>query len=218
MALLRVDSSIRHDGSVSRELTGVVEQAWRAAGPDAPVVHRDLAAGPELLSAWPRLALAGMRPGPPAERECVASALADEVLAADALTIGAPMYNFGVPAVVKAWIDLLITDPRFDPRTTPAGSALAGVPVVLVVACGGCYRPGSPREGWDHATPYLERILADLFGADVTTVVAELTAPAYDPSLAELRPLAERSHAVAVARAAAAGAAIRRRAAGVRTA
>lgn len=218
MALLRVDSSIRHEGSVSRELTGVVERAWQAAAPDGAVVHRDLAAAPQLHASWPRLARAAMGLASPIESGSVATALADEVLAADAVTVGAPMYNFGVPAVVKEWIDLLIIDPRFDPRTTPAGRALAGVPVVLVVACGGGYRPGSPREGWDHATPYLRRIFADLFGADVTTVVAELTATAYDPALAELRPLAERSHAEAMARAAVAGAAARRRTAGLRTA
>jgi FMN-dependent NADH-azoreductase len=218
MALLRVDASIRHDGSVSRELTGVVERAWRAVAPGGAVVGRDLAAAPQLGASWPRLARAAMGIGSPPTSGSVATALADEVLAADAVTVGAPMYNFGVPAVVKAWIDLLITDPRFDPRTTPVGSALAGVPVVLVVACGGGYRPGSPREGWDHATPYLRRIFADLFGADVTTVIAELTATAYDPALAELRPLAERSHAEAVARAAAAGAAARRSTAGLRTA
>lgn len=217
MALLRVDASIRHEGSVSRELTGVVERAWRAAGPDTPVVHRDLAADPHLLAHWPRLARAALRSGTP-EPGSPAATLADELLAADAVTVGAPMYNFGVPALVKAWIDLLIVDPRLDPRTTPVGTALAGVPVVLVVACGGGYGPGSPREGWDHATPYLQRIFADVFGAEVTTVVAELTATAHDPALAELRPLAERSHAEAVAAASAAGAAARRRTAGLRTA
>ncbi|WP_343942276.1 FMN-dependent NADH-azoreductase, partial [Pseudonocardia zijingensis] len=180
MALLRVDSSIRHDGSVSRELTGAVERAWRAAGPGGDVVHRDLAADPRLTGAWP-------------QRSSVAAALADEVLAADAVVVGAPMYNFGIPAVVKSWIDLLIVDPRFDPRRTPPGTALDGVPVVLAVACGGGYGAGSPREGWDHATPYLRRIFADLFGADVTLLVAELTAAADDPALAELRHLAERS-------------------------
>ena len=216
MALLRVDSSIRHEGSVSRELTGVVERAWRAAGPDAPVVHRDLAAEPDLGTTWPQLARAGMRAGAPSEP--VAAALADEVLAADAVVVGAPMYNFGVPAVVKSWIDVLIVDPRFDPRSTPVGTALAGMPVVLVVACGGGYGPGTPRAGWDHATPYLRRIFADVFGADVTTVVAELTATAHDPALAALRPLAERSHADAVAAASEAGAAARRRPAALRTA
>ncbi|WP_246633085.1 NAD(P)H-dependent oxidoreductase [Pseudonocardia nigra] len=118
---------------------------------------------------------------------------------------GTPMYNFGVPAALKSWIDVLITDPRFDPRHTPVGRPLAGVPLGLVVACGGGYGPGTPRAGWDHATPYLQRIFADLFGADVTLIAAELTAADTDPAMAALRPQAERSRAAALALAEATG-------------
>lgn len=79
----------------------------------------------------------------------LAATLADELLDAQTILIAAPLYNFGVPAHLKAWIDLVITDPRFGPGSRP----LAGRPVVLVAVCGGGYGAGTPREGWDHATP-----------------------------------------------------------------
>ena len=110
---------------------------------------------------------------------------------ADAALIAAPLYNFGVPHHLKAWIDLLITDPRFAPGSTP----LAGRPVTLVVARGGGYGAGTPREGWDHATPYLVRILADVWGADVTVVAAELTLADVTPAMEGLRPAAAESKA-----------------------
>lgn len=68
-----------------------------------------------------------------------------------------------------------------------------GRPVTLVVARGGGYGAGTPREGWDHATAYLVRILADVWGADVTVIEAELTLAPLTPAMAELIPLADAS-------------------------
>ena len=89
--------------------------------------------------------------------------LADEVLAADAIVVASPLYNFGVPQHLKTWIDLLITDPRLGPGTAP----LTGRPLALVIARGGGYGPGTPRAGWDHATPYLQQIFGAVLGAEV---------------------------------------------------
>jgi FMN-dependent NADH-azoreductase len=111
------------------------------------------------------------------------------VAAATALVIATPLYNFGVAQNLKTWIDLLITDPRFAPGALP----LAGRPLALVIARGGGYGAGTPREGWDHATPYLHRIFADVLGAEVTVVSAELTLADSVPAMAELRPLAAQS-------------------------
>jgi FMN-dependent NADH-azoreductase len=202
MIILRIDSSIRREGSVSRELTDAAQRAWLDTEPAAEVVGHDFGARPLPAETGPLAAAAGSLPRhrrTPAMRAARATAtrLADEALAAGAMVIGAPMYNFGIPAALKSWIDVLITDPRFDPRHTPVGSALRGVPVALLVACGGGYGPGTPRAGWDHATPYLRRIFADVFGAALTVVVAELTALP-DPAL---RSLAERSRAAALDRA-----------------
>ncbi len=64
-----------------------------------------------------------------------------------------------------------------------------------MIARGGGYGAGTPREGWDHATPYLLRILGDVWGAEVTVVAAELTLADVNPAMAELRPVAAESKA-----------------------
>jgi FMN-dependent NADH-azoreductase len=206
MTLFRLDASIRQEGSVSREVADTLQRAWQDRHPGGSVVHRDLAAEPLPAEAWPQAVAAGATPEDartPGQRDAVALAarLADEVLAADAVVVATPLYNFGVSQHLKTWIDLLIADPRFAPGATP----LAGRPLTLVVARGGGYGAGTPREGWNHATPYLVRIFADVFGADVTLVEAELTLADVVPAMAELRPLAAESRTRAHELAAAVG-------------
>jgi len=200
MTLFRLDASIRAEGSVSREVADTLQRGWLQEHPGTEVVRRDLRTDPVPVEAWPEAAFAGYTPEEsrtPAQRDAVALAarLADEVSAATALVIATPLYNFGIAQNLKMWIDLLITDPRFAPGSQP----LAGRPLALVIARGGGYGEGTPRAGWDHATPYLIRIFADVFGADVTVVAAELTLAESVPAMAELRPLAaesrERAHA-----------------------
>jgi FMN-dependent NADH-azoreductase len=198
MSLFRLDSSIRGEGSVSREVADTVQRAYTEQHPHATVVRRDLGVAPVPADAWSTAALAGFTPEDERTDEqraarALAAELADELLGADAAVIAAPLYNFGVPHHLKAWIDLLITDPRFAPGTRP----LEGRPVTLVVARGGGYGAGTPREGWDHATPYLQRILADVWGADVTVVAAELTLADVTPAMEGLRPAAAASKAQA---------------------
>jgi FMN-dependent NADH-azoreductase len=77
--------------------------------------------------------------------------------------------------------------------------------VILVAVRGGGYGAGTPREGWDHATPYLLRIFRDVWGADVTLVEAELTLADVNPALAELRGAAAVSRSEAREKAATVG-------------
>lgn len=202
MILFRLDSSIRREGSVSREVADTLQAAWSGRHPDGTVVRRDLTADPLPADAWTAAATGGRTPQDArtsAQRDALALAatLADELISADAAVIAAPLYNFGVSQHLKTWIDLLITDPRFAPGTRP----LAGRPLTLVVARGGGYGAGTPRAGWDHATPYLLRIFADVLGADVTVVEAELTLADVNPAMADLRGAAranlERAHELA---------------------
>ena len=209
MRFFRLDASIRTDGSVSRSLADEVEAAWRNALPDAVVTRRDLGIDP-LPPVWPD-ALAGKMAPPDARTDAhlraraAAAHLVDELLEADAYLFAVPMYNFGVPQQVKHWVDLIITDDRADNTSVPL---VPGRPAVLVTARGGGYAPGTPREGWDHATPWLQRILADVWGLDLTVVSAELTAADYNPAMAHLQDLARRQRADAHAAAAAAGSAL----------
>ncbi|MCU1678985.1 MAG: phosphodiesterase [Frankiales bacterium] len=202
--LLRVDSSIRTEGSVSRALADTAEATWLAANPTGTVVRRDLGINPLPADAW-SLAV-GTRYVPeenwtPEQRGALAlvSALADEIFAADSLLLAAPLYNFGVPASVKSWIDLLVADPRFG----PGSSELAGKSALIVIARGGGYGEGTPRHGWDHSTAYLRRIFDDNFRMQVSVAAAELTLAPVVPAMSELIGLHEQSLATAHADAAA---------------
>ncbi|GAA1298582.1 FMN-dependent NADH-azoreductase [Pseudonocardia xinjiangensis] len=197
MTLFRVDASIRRDGSVSREVADTWQRAWTEHHPHDAVLHRDLGASPLPPGAWPLAVGAGLVPEDertPEQRAAVtlASNLGDELLAADAVLIATPLYNYGIAQHLKTWIDLLITDPRF------MAQPLAGKPVTLVIARGGGYAPGTPREGWDHATPYLRQMFGDFFGADLTVVVAELTLADSVPAMADLREAGAASKAEAL--------------------
>jgi FMN-dependent NADH-azoreductase len=205
MRFFRLDASLRLDGSVTRTLADAVEQEWLREYPDAQITRRDLGCYP-LPAVWPAAVAASMSaPGQArAEEEVAATALAaelaDELLTADAYLFAVPLYNFGVPQHVKHWIDLVIMDPR---ASNINEQLLQGRPAVLVEARGGGYAPGTPREGWDHLTPYLRHIFADMWGLDLSTAEAELTLADVNPAMEHLRDLAkqqlEDAHAAATA-------------------
>ncbi|GHJ44062.1 FMN-dependent NADH-azoreductase [Catellatospora sp. TT07R-123] len=195
MNLFRLDASIRIDGSVSRGVADSVEAAWRGDQPHPAVLRRDLGAAPLPAGAWADAVTGGhlpaeQRTAPQTEALALAAELADEVLAADAYLLAVPLYNFGVPQHVKTWVDLLMTDPRLRPGS---GQPLAGRPAALVVVRGGGYGPGTPREGWDHGTPWLRRIFGDVFGLDLHEVEAELTLAEVNPAMEALRGQAAQS-------------------------
>lgn len=190
--IFRLDASIRTDGSTSRAVADTLEAAIvEAEGADTTVVRRDVGTQPLPGDVWATSAFAGFVPEESWTDEqrrarAVAAELADELAGADAVVIAAPLYNFGVSAHLKLWIDTVITDPRFAPGT----ETVKGRPAFLVVAKGGGYGPGTPREGWDHATAYLRRILEDVWGLDLDVIETELTLAEVTPQMAELRVLA----------------------------
>ena len=214
MKFFRLDSSLREDGSVSRRLADAVEQQWLQKHPNATVIHRDLGLHP-LPLVWPAAVAAQFSP-PDAIRSPeqaaaarLAAGLVDELLEADAYVFAVPIYNWGVPQHVKNWVDLIITDPRAAAgNPTPL---LEGRPAVLVEARGGGYAPGTPREGWDHVTPWMTQILRDVWGLNLEVARAELTLADVTPAMADLRDLAAAQFSDAHASASASGAEIARR-------
>lgn len=196
MTLFRLDASIHPDTSASRELADVVEAEWRAAHPGDDVRRRHIGVDVLPAEAWPAAVAASMRAPEertPAQQDAAALAteLTDELVAADAITLAVPLYNFGVSQHFKTWVDLVVTDPRAADQTAPL---LAGKPVVLCTVRGGAYGPGTPREGWDHSTGYLRRILQDLWGADLTMVEREFTLVGVNPALDDFSELAAEMH------------------------
>ncbi|MFZ0159895.1 MAG: NAD(P)H-dependent oxidoreductase [Kineosporiaceae bacterium] len=192
MSLLRIDTTIRGAQSASSALADLVEAEWTAAHPDAPVVRRHLGTDPLPATAWADAVTAGWTaPEDRTEAQnaavALATELAEELVAAEAVIMAMPLYNFGVSQHTKVWIDLVIAAPRSPDSNGPL---LAGKPVVLVTSRGGGYGPGTPREGWDHNTDYLRRILADVWGADLTVVEREFTLVGVNPALDQFTEIA----------------------------
>jgi FMN-dependent NADH-azoreductase len=195
MTLFRIDASIRSEGSISRAVADSVQAAWQAEHPGVEVVRRDLGQDPISPRSWMAAVAALSIPAEhwtaeQAEATQLAQTLRDEVLAAESLLIATPLYNYGVPAHLKTWFDLLLTTPELG---AGGPQPLRGRPAVLAVARGGGYGAGTPREGWDHSTPWIERMLVDIYGLDVRTVAAELTLADVVPAMADLRDLAAQS-------------------------
>ena len=192
MSLFRLDASIRGEQSVSRQVADTAEAGWRRVHPDGLIVRRDLARTPVPSDAWPLAVSGGWTPEEqrsPKQLAAIALAgdLADELVAADTYIFALPLYNFGVSQHVKAWTDLIQTDPRF---AAGQPSAITGRPAVLIVTRGGGYAPGTPREGWDHATGWYQRIFGDVMGLDLHVSEVELTLAGISPAMESLRPLA----------------------------
>ena len=192
MSLFRLDASIRIEGSVSRAIADIVEQSWRGENPAALITRRHVGVEPVPSTSWALSATANRGDGERLSPEvkaavALAATLADELLDADALLFAAPLYNFGVSQHFKAWVDLVVTDPRM---AASAGQPLKGRPAVLVVVRGGAYGPGTPREGWDHATGWMRRILEDVWGLDLRVVETEFTLVGVNPALDQFKDLA----------------------------
>ena len=204
MTLLHLDASARRN-SLSRRLSAAFAESRRAAHPGGAYTYRDLAADPvaPIGEAWTELcdhvlaheitdiaryAEAVRTPGQ-AEAWSIVEPLLAEVVSADVVLIGTPMYNFSVPAALKAWIDQ-ITFPRMS---------LKGRRFVVVSARGGAYGPGTPREPYDHQERYLRDFFSGHFGVDEAVFVsAELSNARVDPRLADLRDRQAESYAAAL--------------------
>jgi FMN-dependent NADH-azoreductase len=184
VTLFRLDASILPATSASRALGDLVEEQWMTAHPDSTVTRRDLAADPIPTAAWQNAVTGGFtaeldRTVEQHEAIALGVTLADELVDADALLFTVPLYNFGVSQHFKTWYDLTYTDPRFKSEST----GLRGKPATLVTVLGGNYNPGTPKEGWDHSTPWLRRVLADVWGLDLRVVQRPFTLVGVNPAL-----------------------------------
>ena len=195
MTLFRLDASINPGQSASRAIADIVEEEWRQAHPGDPVIRRHVGTDPLPADAWAD-AVTGART-PEADRTerqragvALAARLAGELAEADAVLLAVPLYNFGVSQHIKTWINLVIAAPRDGSGANGTGPLLAGKPTVLVTVRGGAYGAGTPRDGWDHSTGYLRRILADVWGAELTVVEREFTLVGVNPALDQFTELA----------------------------
>lgn len=172
--LLLIESSVRQRDSVSRQLSEEFVAQWRQANPGGRVLSRDLAREPlphldaDLLGGWMKPAAEQSA----AEQAALARSdqLIEELLAADVLVLGAPMYNFAIPSTLKAWLDhVLRAGVTFKYTEQGPRGLLQGKRAYVLTARGGLYA-GGPL---DQQEPYLRQALGFIGIDDVQFVHAE---------------------------------------------
>ena len=192
--LLHIDSSVfPGEASSSRSVGDAFRKVWEEQHPEGAVIYRDLAANPVAhISADAHTAgFAAPSERTPGQSAAFAARekLIEELEQADAVLIGAPMYNFSIPSTLKAWLDNVILLGRTAGETPSA----QGTPVTVVASRGGSYAPGTPRQGYEFVQNYLEAVLKGTLGLDLDFIVPELTMAPRNPAMSELVPLYEAS-------------------------
>ncbi|GGW98437.1 FMN-dependent NADH-azoreductase [Streptomyces malachitofuscus] len=192
--LLHIDSSVfPASASSSRAVAETFRRTWEEQHPEGTVIYRDLATAPvpHLTADAHLAAFADPAAHSPGQAAAFAERLklVEEVERADALLIGAPMYNFTIPSTLKAWLDNVI----LMGRTAGENPSAKGTPVTVVASRGGSYAPGTPREGSEYVQNYLRAVLVDMLGLELDFIVPELTMAPQVPAMAELVPLFESS-------------------------
>ena len=177
--LLHISVSPRGSYSISRRLSDAAVEAWKQRNPEGHVIERDLAKTQLTFVDLDWIQGAFSPPEQHNENHRQAIALSDELVselvAADEIILGAPMYNFAIPAALKAWIDHVVrTGKTF--RYTAAGpeGLLAGKnqKVLAIIASGGSYVEGSGFSALDYEVPYLRFIFGFMGITDIQFIQA----------------------------------------------
>jgi FMN-dependent NADH-azoreductase len=160
-------------------LTAAFAQAWKVANPDGGYTYRDLAAEP-IPHVNATYFQAAITPADQRTPELNAAydefkPLRDELVAADVVVLGVPMYNFTIPSTVKSWLDHVKVQELLVNEETGEGK-LANKKVFVVSTRGGSYAPGTPREDWDFQEPLLRANFTGLgLTQDLTFIHSEMT-------------------------------------------
>lgn len=176
--ILHIDASPRAERSVSRTLSKEFVTAWKTAHPEDTISYRDLGHHPVPYVTEPMIAAAFTSPADhsPELTEAIrlSNELVDELLAADRYVFGVPMYNFGIPADFKAYIDQIVRVGRtFAIDATGFKGLVQDKKALVITAQGGSYRPGSPAAAYNFHEPYLRAIFGFIGITDVTYIYAD---------------------------------------------
>ena len=176
--LLVIESSPRGDYSVSRKLTSKFIDDWKAQHSGGSVVVRDLMKTnlPFVDVPWITGAYTPVEQHSPEVKQAIAISndLIAELMAVDQIILGTSMYNFSIPAVLKAYIDHIV---RLGLTFTPNYEGLVkGKKLTIILASGGVYTPGAQAEGYNVAISYLKQIFGFIGITDVKVVLAGGTA------------------------------------------
>src|SRR5450631_1127951 len=180
--LLHIDSSPLYGRSVSRELTAAFVAQWKASHPHGAVIYRDLnaTAMPPINADWVGAVYTPEKARTPQQKELLR--LSDSLLAeleqADEYVFGVPMHNFGVPSVLKLWIDQIARVGRtfsYGGGGAPKG-LLVSKNVTFIIATGGIYDAQTQMASFNFVEPYLRSVFGFLGVTEATFITAGGTA------------------------------------------
>jgi len=189
--LLHIDSSPRPGragehphGSQTRRLTHAFVTRWQQREPDAHVLYRDIGAMPPrpVHHEWIPAAFSHDPHRTPAQQAALreSDAMVGELRAADVLVVGLPMYNFGMPAPLKAWLDNIVrigvtfgVDPSLPDPYVPLLTDRPRRAVILTSRGAHGYGPGGPYAAMNHADTALRDVLGFLGITEVRTIAVE---------------------------------------------
>lgn len=177
--ILHIDSSARGDRSISRTLAKEFVSNWQAAHPHDTITYRDIGHHPVpfVTEAWIAGAYSPPEQHSPESATAmqISNELVDEFLAADRYVFSVPMYNFGIPATFKAYIDQIVRVGRtfsVDPDGSYKG-LVDGKKVLVITARGGSYPKDTPYYAYDMQEPYLRLIFGFMGITDIDVIHAD---------------------------------------------
>ena len=179
--LLHIDSSPLYDRSVSRQLTDAFVTHWKSSHPDGTVVDRDLNATAlsPITAEWVGAAYTSEEARTPHQKELLAlsDSLLGELEQADEYVFGTPMHNFGVPSVLKLWIDQIARAGKAFAYVDGAPKGLiTGKKATFIIATGGIYGAQTKMASFNFVEPYLRSIFGFFGVTDATFLTVGGTA------------------------------------------
>ena len=175
--LLHIDSSPLGEASVSRHLTAEFVKNWKLANPQGKVITRDLTVTsmPSVSAAWVGAAYTPEESRSPEQKEVLSlsDSLVAELFAADEYVFGVPMHNFGIPSVLKLWIDEISrVNKTFSYATGKPVGLLTGKQAHIFTASGGNYDAGTAMASFNFVEPYLRAVFSFLGITDISVLAA----------------------------------------------
>ena len=175
--LLHIDSSPLYGRSVSRQLTGAFVTQWKASHPDGTVIDRDLSATSiaPINADWVGAVYTPEEARSAAQKKLLS--LSDSLLAeleqADEYVFGVPMHNFGVPSVLKLWIDQIArVGKTFSYEGGVPKGLIIGKKATFIIATGGIYDAQTQMASFNFVEPYLRQLFGFLGLTDVRFLTA----------------------------------------------
>ncbi len=175
--LLHIDSSPLYGHSVSRQLTSAFVAQWKSSHPNGSVIVRDLTATPipPVNAEWVTAVYTPEDARTPEQKQLLSlsDSLLAELFQADQLVIGVPMHNFGVPSVLKLWIDQITrVGKTFSYADGKPRGLITGKKATFILATGGIYDAGTQMASFNFVEPYLRTVFAFQGLTDVTFLTA----------------------------------------------